>query len=128
MRYFPLIPRLRHMYGRRKLASLMTWHASNRSMDGVMRHVHDSPAWKHIDSTWPEFSSDPRHVRLGVAMDGVNPYKLMRSKHSTWPVLISNYNIPNWLSTKKGFVFVSCIIPGTYIRCFSYILYIRIMK
>lgn len=112
MRYFPLIPRLRHMYGRKKLAHLMTWHSQNISSDGIMRYVHDTPAWKHVNAQWPEFGDDDRNVRLGLAMDGVNPYKLMRSKHSTWPILISNYNIPNWLTTKKGFVFLSSIIPG----------------
>jgi hypothetical protein len=104
------------MFGRRKLAELMTWHAKNKSNDGILRYVHDSQAWKHVDDTWHAFGADPRNIRFGLAMDGVNPYKLMRSKHSTWPVLISNYNIPNWLTTKKGFVFLALIIPGMFHR------------
>lgn len=90
----------------------MTWHSKNASPDHVMRYVHDSPAWKHVDNTWASFGEEARNVRLGLAMDGVNPYKLMRSKHSTWPILLANYNIPNWMSIKKGFVFLSTIIPG----------------
>ncbi len=100
------------MYGRKKLAKLMTWHSENISTDGVMRYVHDSPAWKHVDSTFPDFAEDSRNVRLGLAMEGVNPYKLMRSKHSTWPILLTNYNISNWMSIKKGFVLLSCLIPS----------------
>lgn len=80
-----------------------------------MRYAHDSPAWKHVNEQWPDFNADPRSVRLGLAMDGINPYKLMRSKHSTWPVLLFNYNIPPWLAIKKGHVILSIIIPGIII-------------
>ena len=39
-------------------------------MDGVMRVPADSPAWKHIEDTWPEFKDEPRHLRIGLATDG----------------------------------------------------------
>ncbi len=41
-----------------------------------MRLPVDSPAHKHVESTWPEFECDPRHVRLGLASDGVSPHSL----------------------------------------------------
>ncbi|KAL3682082.1 hypothetical protein R1sor_000104 [Riccia sorocarpa] len=49
----------------------MTWHKDHRSDDGIMRLVVDSPAVAHIEESWPEFTRDPRHVRLGLASDGV---------------------------------------------------------
>ena len=36
----------------------------------------DSDAWKHIDSKWPLFAGEARNIRLGLAMDGVNPFGL----------------------------------------------------
>jgi hypothetical protein len=30
--------------------------------------------WEHIKKKWLEFNVEPRHLRLGLAMDGVNPY------------------------------------------------------
>ena len=100
----------------------MTWHANNKSNDDVMRYVQDSPAWHHVDETFPSFAQEARNVRFGLAMDGINPYKQFRSKHSSWPVLLINYNIPPWLAMRKGHVYLSLIIPGIYgllsIKCF----------
>lgn len=90
----------------------MKWHASGRSRDGLCRHPVDSLAWSHIDSTWPDFASENRNVRLGLAIDGVNPYTSLGSQWSTWPVMIVNYNLPPWLATKKFFLMLSLLIPG----------------
>ncbi len=74
VRHFPLIPRLLRMYRSRHTSEMMIWHARNKSIDGKVRHVPDSKAWKHIDNTWPDFAIEPRNVRLGLATDGVNPF------------------------------------------------------
>ncbi len=94
------------------MASLQTWHKEVKSEAGMMRYVQDSPAWSHVDETWPSFASDPRNVRMGLAMDGVNPHKLMRKPNSIWPVLLINYNIPPWLAMKKNYVILALIMPG----------------
>jgi hypothetical protein len=52
----------------------MTWHSHNTSQDGLVRHVLDSQAWKHINETWPKFASEPQNVRLGLGIDVINPY------------------------------------------------------
>ena len=91
---------------------LMTWHSRNRSMDGKMRMVPDSPQWRFVDSTWPDFAADPRNIRLGLAADGVNPFAEKRSNWSTWPISLINYNLPPWLATKKHFLILALIIPG----------------
>lgn len=114
MRYFPVTPRLHAIFGRERFARLARWHASEeaKSPPGIMRYTHDSPAWKHVDMQWPEFAQDDRNIRFGLAMDGINPYKLMKSKYSIWPVLLINYNIPPWLAIKKGHVMLTVLIPG----------------
>jgi Transposase family tnp2 len=112
LRYFPITPRLQHVYRRSTLSALQTWHAEVRSIDGVMRYHQDSPAWKHINETWPDFADEPRNVRMGLAIDGVNPYKQRRKPNSIWPVLLINQNIPPWLAMKKGHVMLLAIIPG----------------
>ncbi|XP_050248759.1 uncharacterized protein LOC126696012 [Quercus robur] len=43
-----------------------------------MRHPADSDAWKMFDSKHLHFSSNPRNVRLGLAVDGFNPFRIMR--------------------------------------------------
>lgn len=114
LRHFPLIPRIKHFFQCKSMAALATWHKDNRSKDGVLRIPSDCAAWKHIDETWPEFASEARNLRLGLAMDGINPFGQRSTSYSVWPVVIVNYNIPPWLTTKKGHLWVSLIVPGRY--------------
>jgi len=48
----------------------------------------DSPAWKHINDKWPTFAIDARSIRLGLALDGVNPFGDLSSYRSTWPAIL----------------------------------------
>ena len=112
LRHFPLIPRLLRMYRCKRLAKLMTWHIEGKSKDSTIRSIVDSKAWKHVDARWPEFAQEPRNLRLALALDGVNPFSNQSLSHSTWPVVLLNYNLPPWLVTKRFFVMLSLIIPG----------------
>ena len=113
LRQFPLIPRLRRMFRTPSISELMVWHAKNTSTDGLVRHPCDSKAWKHVhENIDPSFSQEDRNIHLGLAADGVNPFKLQRANWSTWPVMLLNYNIPPWLTTKKFFIMLALLIPG----------------
>lgn len=114
MRHFPIIPRIRLMYGCKSIAGMLDWHAHHRSNDGKWRIPADSPAWKHIEDSWPEFKREPRHLRLGLGMDGVNPFGLKSSSYSIWPVVLVNYNLPPHMAMKKGHVMLALLVPGKY--------------
>ncbi|XP_075111448.1 uncharacterized protein LOC142181800 [Nicotiana tabacum] len=77
LRYFPLKPRLQRLFMCSKTAEHMRWHVEDNSKDGIMRHPRDGEAWKRFDTIFPEFSSDPRNVRLGLASDGFNSFGTM---------------------------------------------------
>jgi len=112
LRYFPLKPRLQRLFTSPEIASDMTWHHDRRLKDGVLRHPADSEAWKHFDTTNPGFARDPRNVRLGLASDGVNPFGNLSVSHSTWPVIITVYNLPPWMCMKQPYCYLSLLIPG----------------
>ncbi|KAG8499629.1 hypothetical protein CXB51_006113 [Gossypium anomalum] len=112
LRYFPLIPRLQRLFMSSKTAESMTWHNDQRTDDGLLRHPADSLAWKSFDSKFPSFASDPRNVRLGLAADGFNPFKIMSTSYSTWPVVLVPYNLPPWICMKQSSFILSMIIPG----------------
>ena len=112
LRHFPLIPRLQRMYSCTQMAELMKRHVGGKSEDKVMRSVVDSKAWDHVNNMWPWFAKEERNVRLGLALDGVNPFKNQSLSHSTWPVIMLNYNLPSWLVTKNFFMMLALIIPG----------------
>jgi hypothetical protein len=79
--HFPLIPRLKQMFRVLILLDFTMWHNGNKSTDGLVRHVANSKTWAHIDARWPEFVVEPHNVKLGLAMDGVNPFN---EKSSSW--------------------------------------------
>ena len=112
VRYFPLVPRLQRFFMSSKTASLMKWHAESRIDDGVLRHPADSPAWKLFDEKNPDFATDSRNVRLGLAADGFNPFRTMSVSHSTWPVVLMPYNLPPWMCMKQPFFILSMLIDG----------------
>ncbi|XP_021717375.1 uncharacterized protein LOC110685200 [Chenopodium quinoa] len=113
MRYFPLIPRLKRLYMSSKTAEDMRWHF-NREDDKILRHPADGVAWKKFDEKYKEFSADPRSVRLGLASDGFNLYRLMNTNYNTWPVVLIPYNLPPWICMKSASFILSLIIPGKY--------------
>ena len=95
-----------------KTASDMKWHAEKRTNDGVLRHPVDALAWKAFDSQYPDFASNSRNVRLGLASDGFNPFGNMSTNYSTWPVILVPYNLPPWMCMKQSSLMLSLIIPG----------------
>ena len=113
LRHFPLIPRLKRMFRTPTMSELMLWHSKNKSTNGMVRQPCDSKAWHHVhENVDPTFGHDPRNVHIGLAADGVNPFKLQRSTWSTWPMMLRNYNIPPWLTTKKFFIIPVLLIHG----------------
>ena len=114
LRHFPLLPRIQHMIRCKSIARLMSWHSQNKSTDGMQRIPANCMAWKHIDQMWPKFAREAHNLRLGLAMDGVNPFGLHSTTYSVWPVVLVNYNIPPWMTTKKGHLIWTLIVPGCY--------------
>ena len=101
LRYFSVIKRLRRMFRCPELAEHMRWHNANHSQDGQMRSVVDSEQWRFIEEQYHVFNGEERNVRMGPALDGVNPHILQSSKHSISPVMLVLYNLPPYLVTKR---------------------------
>ncbi|XP_060202678.1 uncharacterized protein LOC132631095 [Lycium barbarum] len=112
LRYFPLIPRLQRLFMSSKTSTDMRWHSVDCHKDGLLRHPRDAEAWKFFDFTFPEFSQDPRNVRLALASDGFNPFGHMSANHSIWPVVLIPYNTPPWVCMKQSNFILSMIILG----------------
>jgi hypothetical protein len=78
----------------------------------VLRHLADGEAWKSFDLLHPEFSVDTRNVRLGLTLDGFNPFGNMSTSHSTWPMMLVPYNLSPWMCMKQTSFILSLIIHG----------------
>ena len=84
VRYLPITPRLQRLYASEVTASHMTWHATHEANQGFMSHPSDSEAWKHFDKTYPNFSSEPCNIRLGLCADGFSPHGQYGQTYSCW--------------------------------------------
>lgn len=112
-RVFPITPRLKRMFRSPLQAAAMTWWASLNNPEGVMTHVSDSAQWRWISQRFQEeIGYDDRNVRMALITDGFNPNSDKRGTYSIWPILLMNYNIAPWLTTKNYFIMLAILIPG----------------
>ena len=74
LRHFPLIPQLVRWYKSSKIAGLLRWAHNNKSTDGKMHGVHDSPAWRAIDIKFPSFVAGFRNIHMALSTDGFNSF------------------------------------------------------
>jgi hypothetical protein len=77
-----------------------------------MVHPSDGEAWKRFNSVYPHFSAKSRNVRLGLCIDGFNPFGSFAASYSCWPVILIVYNLPPGMCMRLEFMFLSTVIPG----------------
>ena len=56
----------------------MYYHARKKIEDGVLRMPADGYEFKEIVAKWPEFTDEPRNIRISLATDVVNPFGELR--------------------------------------------------
>ncbi|KAJ9567557.1 hypothetical protein OSB04_003523 [Centaurea solstitialis] len=105
VRYFPLTPRLQHLYMSKYTADHMRWHGQRETSahDDVLRHPADGEAWKDFDRSYPQFASDIRNVRIGLSTDGFIPFGDSATPYSLWPIVVIPYNLPPSMCMQKEF-------------------------
>ena len=96
MWYLPIIDRLCAIFGNPEDAKLMSWHASNERTkdDGKLRRPFDGKQWKRFNAKFPLFGDEARNVRFALSTDGMNLFGDLSSLHSTWPIILTVYNLP----------------------------------
>lgn len=105
-RYIPLIPRLFAFFLNRELNERMRYRSEGhpKSKAEGYSQVSDVFDGSHYRSLLEKevtidghglghtYFSDQRDIALGLATDGVNPWR--RRKSSFWPILLYNFNLP----------------------------------
>ncbi|XP_021603880.1 uncharacterized protein LOC110608905 [Manihot esculenta] len=112
MYYMPITPRLQWLYASNATGKDMTWHTNHGTNDDLMHHPADSHAWKAFDNNWPHFSAEKRNVRLGLCTDGFQPFGQSGQQYSSWPVILTPYNLPQWLCMKDEYMFLTILVLG----------------
>jgi hypothetical protein len=122
MHYFPIGPRLQALYRSPKYSRLMQWAGNNRSEDGWLIYPQDGSAWKRLEYLCPFLQEDFRNVVFGLATDGFNPFGHNSASHSTWPVVLVNYNLPPEMAIKSQHLMLAMIIPGEFAISITHLL------
>lgn len=65
-----------------------------------------------FDELHQSFAAEPRIVRLGLAIDGFQPFRNSKIPYSILPVVLISYNLPPWLCMEKENFILSMFIPG----------------
>ncbi|XP_050207513.1 uncharacterized protein LOC126656931 [Mercurialis annua] len=112
MFYFPITPRLQRLYASKATARHMMWHADHEMDGDKMCHPSDSPAWKRFSELHSEFADEGRNIRLGLCSDGFQPFTNFGQQYSSWPVILTPYNLPPGMCMKDEFMFLTVLVPG----------------
>ena len=63
----------------------MTWHHDHPHTEGVMEHPRDGEAWKHLDTAFPMFASEPCNVSMRLCADCfANLHIMDKAIHVDW--------------------------------------------
>ena len=65
-----------------------------------------------MNAKYPTFAAEKKNMRLGLSIDGFNPFNMKNTMYSCWLVLLVNYNLPPDLCMKKENIMLSLLIPG----------------
>ena len=73
----------------------MTWHKNGiRYNPDKMVHPADGEAWKSFNRKHRDKDLEARNVRVALATDGFNPYGMMSSPYTCWPMFAIPLNLP----------------------------------
>jgi hypothetical protein len=67
---------------------------------------------ENFNLQYPEFSMESRNIRFAFSTNGINPFGENRTVPSTWPVILTMYNIPTWLCHKRKYLMLSILLQG----------------
>jgi hypothetical protein len=113
MWYLPVIDHLKHGFSNPRDAELVRWHSEKRrENDEGIQHPTDGTQWNIFDLQYPKFVSECRNIKFALSTDGMNPFGKNRTVHSTWPVILTMYNIPTWLCHKRKYLMLSILSQG----------------
>jgi hypothetical protein len=95
LRYLPFVPRIQRLYMSEETVKQMTWHTNGcRYNPDKLVHSFDGEAWTHFDVVHRDKALEIRNVRVALATDGFNPYGMMTTPYTCWPMFVIPLNLP----------------------------------
>src|SRR4051812_12192713 len=81
----------------------------------MLTHPPDGQVWKMFDEIHKAGKvKDPRNQRLTISLDGFNPFGMVATQYSCWPVFIMPLNILPGVLMQRKHIILTLIVPGPY--------------
>jgi hypothetical protein len=113
MWYLLVVDQLRCFFANPEDTKLMNWHASDRHKNDVkLRHPADGKQWQDFNDKHRDFANEQINVRFALSTNEMNAFAERSSKHSTWPMILTIYNLPPWLMQKWKYILLIILISG----------------
>lgn len=58
------------------------------------------------------FAAEPRNIRLGLCKDGYQPFGQSGRTYSSWPVIVTPYNLPPGMCMAEEYMFLTVTVLG----------------
>lgn len=117
--YSPITPRLTTLFKNSDYAKLMRYRAEHKHDPNKITDIFDSSDYlclktEHVvvggKQHTHKFFNDARDIALGLSMDGFTPFR--RRKHTCWPIILFNYNLPPDIRFHLEYILCVAVIPG----------------
>jgi hypothetical protein len=117
--HMSLISQLRALHCNPETAQAMTYRHEYKQNNDPIQDIFDGDEYNRLRRTHVtidgkrqpyKFFEDRREVALGLSADGMCPFK--RRKHSCWPLILINYNLPPDQRTHIENIICVGVIPG----------------
>lgn len=118
-KYIPFLPQLCARLSNRDHAEELLYRMNFEHRAGNIRDIFDASHYQDLLKTFVtvageylghRFFSDPCDIALGLSFHGFGPFK--RRKHTCWPIIIFNYNLPPEVRFKLSNLICVGVIPG----------------
>jgi hypothetical protein len=79
----------------KKSAKQMTWHKKGKQYNAEkMVYLSDGEAQTRFDEKHPEKADEARNVCVALATDGFNPYRMIATSYTCWPMFVIPLSLP----------------------------------
>jgi hypothetical protein len=73
-------------------------------------HPSNGKTSKHFNRVYPQVSLESRNMCFGLCTDIFNPFGSFTTPYSSWPEILTMYNLPLKMCMRLEFMFLSMVI------------------
>jgi len=117
--YIPIIPRLIEFFKNSEMVQEMKYRDDFLHTKGASKDIFDGDNYQRLKTEHVtiggqkqahKFFDKPHDIALGLSTDGFAPFK--KRKHTAWPLLLFNYNLPPDVRFHLRRILCAGVIPG----------------